>query len=53
MRKLKINYYQLMDVLAMHLESLGEIKSNEHVEITPLVKSGDMITVYVHKNKDV
>ena len=37
----------------MHLESLGEIKSNEHVEITPLVKSGDMITVYVHKNTDV
>lgn len=53
MRKLKINYYQLMDVLAMHLESLGEIKSNEHVEITPLVKTGEMITVYVHKNKDV
>ena len=53
MRKLKINYYQVMDVLAMHLESIGEIKHDEHVEITPLVKTGDMITVYVHKNKDI
>lgn len=53
MRKLKVNYYQVMDVLAMHLESIGEIRSDEHVEITPLVKTGEMITVYVHKNKDV
>lgn len=53
MRKLKINYYQVMDVLAMHLESIGEIKSDEHVEITPLVKTGETITVYVHKNKDL
>lgn len=53
MRKLKINYYQVMDVLAMHLEGLGEISKDEHVEITPLVKSNDMITVYVYKNKDI
>lgn len=50
MRKIKIHYYQVMDVLAMHLESLGEITKDEHVEITPLVKTGDMITVYVYKN---
>lgn len=53
MRKVKINYYQLMDVLAMHLESLDIIKKDEHVEITPLVKAGDHITVYVFKNTDV
>lgn len=52
MRKIKINYEQALDVLAMHLESLGAIKSDEHIQISPLIldKNGLMI-VYVHKNK--
>lgn len=53
MRKKKINYYQLMQVLEMHLESIGAITKDEHIEITPLVKTGEMITVYIYKNRDV
>ena len=53
LRKIKVNYYQLMDVLAMHLEGLKMISKDEHVEITPLVKSNNMITVYVYPNKDI
>lgn len=53
MKKIKVNYYQVMEVLAMHLEGLGMISKDEHVEITPLVKTNNMITVYVYPNKDL
>ena len=52
-KKIKVNYYQIMEVLAMHLEGLGMISKDEHVEITPLVKTNNMITVYVYPNKDI
>ena len=52
MRKIKFSYQQLMDVLAMHLESLTVLRRDEHVSITPfqLDKNGN-ITVFIHKNK--
>ena len=53
MKKIKVNYYQVMEVLAMHLEGLGMISKDEHIEITPLVKTNNMITVYVYPNKDI
>jgi hypothetical protein len=49
MRKIKLNYEQAMEVLAMHLESLGAIRNDEKVEITPVKITNGMITVYVTK----
>lgn len=51
MRKIKVNYEQVMEVLAMHLESIGAIKSDEHVEITPVNIAKGMMLVYVHNQK--
>ncbi len=51
MRKIKVNYEQMLDVLACHLESVGAIKTNEHVTLTPLsLDKNGFLVVYVHTN---
>jgi hypothetical protein len=50
MRKIKVNYQQILDVLAMHLESLGAIKPDEHIELKPFNQSNNMITIYIERN---
>ena len=51
MRKIKVNYQQLLDAISCHLNAIDAIANNEHIELTPLVldKNG-LITVYVYKN---
>ena len=51
MRKVKLNYEQAMEVLAMHLESLRVIVSDEHIDILPVQISKGMITVYVQEKR--
>lgn len=46
-RKIKLNYDQAMEVLAMHLESLGAIHPDERVNITPFRLEHGMITIYI------
>lgn len=48
MRKIKLNYEQAMEVLAMHLESLGAIRSDEHIDILPIQVLKGCITIYVN-----
>jgi hypothetical protein len=52
MRKVKVNYDQILDVIAMHLEALGAISKDEHVNISPLnLDKNNMITIYTYRNK--
>lgn len=46
-KKIKINYEQAMEVLAMHLESLGAIRADEHVNISPFRLENGMLTIYI------
>ena len=50
MRKIKVNYDQLMEVIAMHLESIGAIRTDEHVDLSPMKLEKGLLTVYVNKN---
>ena len=51
MRKLKVNYDQIMEIIAAHLESLGCLSPDEHVNITPVSIKEGMITLYISKGK--
>lgn len=51
LRKLKVNHDQIMEIIAAHLESLGAINPDEHVNITPLQVKEGMITLYISKGK--
>ena len=40
-----------MEVLGMHLESIGAIKTYEHVDISPFRLEKGMLTIYVEGKK--
>lgn len=50
MRKIKLSYDQAMEVLAMHLESIGAIRTDEHIDIKPFIFKEGCITIYVNSN---
>ena len=54
MKRVKVNYQQILDVISMHLEALAVLRHDEHIALTPfsLDKNG-MLTVYIHKNKEL
>lgn len=49
MKKIKINYDQVRDVLAMHLEAIGVIDHSEEVHITPFKLENNQLTVYINR----
>ena len=51
MRRLKVNHEQIMEIIAAHLESLGCLDPDEHVNITPLQVKEGMMTLYISKGK--
>ena len=49
MRKIKVNYQQVLDVLSMHFEAINVIRTDEKVDITPFFLRNGMLTLTVTK----